>query len=87
MKLQLAIQSLAVVVLLGASEAFAEPGWNGTVIARGELRREIQATPILERPNRPFHFYGNAVRRQHYRGTASPRPSDVINGTQSFLSR
>ena len=22
--------------------------------------------PLLERPNRPFHFYGNTVRRSYY---------------------
>lgn len=26
-------------------------------------RKEIRAMPILERPSRPGHFYGNAVRR------------------------
>ena len=88
MKLRLAIQSLCVaVVVMGASVALAEPGWNGTVIARGELRREIKATPILERPNRPFHFYGNTVRREYYRGQAAPRPRDMVNGTRALFSR
>jgi hypothetical protein len=26
-------------------------------------RREIRQMPILERPSRPGHFYGNSVRR------------------------
>lgn len=42
------------------------------IVAAGELRREIKATPILERPNRPLHFYGNTVRRQYYRGASIP---------------
>ncbi len=29
-------------------------------------RREIRQTPLLERPNRPGHFYGNTVRNAHY---------------------
>ncbi len=28
-----------------------------------QRRAQIRAMPILERPNRPLHFYGNAVRR------------------------
>ena len=28
-----------------------------------QQRAQIRATPILERPSRPFHFYGNTVRR------------------------
>jgi hypothetical protein len=28
-------------------------------------RQEIRATPLLERPSRPGHFYGNAVRRRN----------------------
>jgi len=50
-----------------ASAASNEPGWLGVVVARGELKQQIESTPILERPNRPFHFYGNAVRREYYR--------------------
>ncbi len=34
-------------------------------------RREIRAMPILERPSRPGHFYGNTVRRNYYRGASS----------------
>ena len=39
--------------------AKSEPGWLGVVVARGELKQWIDATPIVDRPNRPFHFYGN----------------------------
>jgi len=64
-----------------------EPGWLGVVVARGELKKEIDATPILERPNRPFHFYGNTVRRKYYRGSALPRPGDVLKGGSALLER
>ena len=32
---------------------------------RDAYRQTIRQTPILQRPNRPGHFYGNAVRRRH----------------------
>ena len=48
-----------------------EPGRLPVVVARGELREQIKSTPILERPYRPLHFYGNAVRRAHYHGPPS----------------
>ena len=40
-----------------AAAPHPEPGWLGVVIARGELREQIEATPILDRPYRPLHFY------------------------------
>ena len=46
-------------------------------------RREIRSMPILERPSRPGHFYGNAVRRNHYRnsqGHAYSSPRNVWDG-------
>jgi hypothetical protein len=51
-----------------------EPGRVNVVIARGVLREQIHSLPIVERPYRPFHFYGNAVRWAYYhgRGGASP---------------
>ncbi len=33
--------------------------------ARSLTRQEIRNMPILERPNRFGHFYGNTVRRRH----------------------
>ena len=57
-----------------------KPGWLPVVVARGELKQQIESTPIVDRPNRPFHFYGNAVRRQYYRGKSTPRSGDTIKG-------
>lgn len=34
-------------------------------------RREIRQMPILERPSRPGHFYGNSVRRSATRQSAA----------------
>jgi hypothetical protein len=70
MKLRNAILGLvAGLPLFAAASSAQEPGWSNVVIARGEMRQQIEATPILERPYRPLHFYGNTVRRAHYRGS------------------
>jgi hypothetical protein len=63
-----------------------EPGWLGVVVARGELKQWIDSTPITERPNRPFHFYGNAVRRAYYRGSSLPQPGDLVKGGAALVS-
>jgi hypothetical protein len=76
-----------ILVLLIASTAWAEPGWKGTIVARGEFRQQIESTPILERPYRPFHFYGNTIRREYYRGVAIPLPRDLVNGTRALVTR
>ncbi len=55
-----------------------EPGWMSVVVATGDLQKQIEATPIEKRPYRPFHFYGNTVRRMHYRGTPFPRFGEVV---------
>ncbi len=49
------------------------PGQRYPIIARGAQREMIQNTPIELRPNRPFHFYGNTVRRNHYGYSRLPR--------------
>lgn len=47
---------------------------NVTVIApRQTSRQAIRNLPILDRPNRFGHFYGNTVRRMHYRSKTSHR--------------
>ncbi len=80
---------LSTVALFAAPTTVAaasnEPGWLGVVRARGELKEQIESTPIVDRPNRPFHFYGNTVRREYYRGTALPRPSDLAKGGAALI--
>lgn len=58
----------------GADRPVGEPGWSRAVIATGDQRATIRALPIEQRPYRPLHFYGNTVRRMHYRGTPLPLP-------------
>ena len=41
------------------------PAARPNVTDRTTMRQEIRQTPLLERPNRPGHFYGNTVRRLH----------------------
>ncbi len=52
----------------------AEPGWSPVIIATGAYRQQIESTPIELRPYRPFHIYGNTVRRNYYRGNPLPLP-------------
>ena len=62
-----------------------EPGWCGVVFAQGALKEQLENTPIELRPYRPFHFYGNTVRRLHYRGQAMPTVQDVQDATRALL--
>ena len=79
---------MAVCCLLSAATAGArEPGWYGKVLVFGAEREQIRGRDVLLRPNRPFHFYGNTVRRMHYRGTAVPNLQDVRNGTTALLGQ
>ncbi len=50
----------------------AEPSWDPAVIKFGAERQRIRNTDVLHRPYRPLHFYGNTIRRRHYRGRAMP---------------
>ena len=75
----------ASMVLLGPSTATADsnnnkPGWVPVVVARGEFKQWIDSTPIVDRPNRPLHFYGNTVRRRYYRGNTAPQGNDTAKG-------
>lgn len=64
-----------------------EPSWYPYVIARGQDRMVIEDTPMELRPYRPFHFYGNTVRRIHYRGNPMPLPRDWMRGTAVWFQR
>ena len=77
--------SFAQAPLIVPVAAHPEPGWLGVVIARGDLREQIEATPILDRPYRPLHVYGNTVRRNYYRGAPGPRVRDVAQGAGAIV--
>lgn len=61
------------------SEAISsQPGWSPVIVATGNYRQQLQATPIEYRPNRPLHIYGNTVRRRHHQGNYLPAPRRVL---------
>jgi hypothetical protein len=64
-----------------------EPDWARPIVMRPRHREFVDSTPVRLRPNRPFHVYGNTVRRMYYRGQALPRPRDAVNGTAAILGR
>ena len=64
-----------------------EPSWSPWVVVRGQQRTELRAKPMHERPYRPFHFYGNTVRRRYHRGNPLPLPRDFVQGTAAFVLR
>lgn len=80
---------IAIVIVLAALSsprpaAAAEPGWVGQVVKPRSQREEIRQTPMIYRPYRPLHFYGNTVRRMYYHGRVLPAPSDLEAGARAF---
>lgn len=71
---------------LNAPRAASEPHWEGHVLLFGEAREIKDATPILERPYRPLHFYGNMQRRHFYRDTVIPSQQDRKDRRHAFLA-
>jgi hypothetical protein len=84
LRVSLAALMLSTVLLIaGPNTAAADsnkPGWIPVIVARGELKQQIESTPIVDRPNRPFHFYGNTVRRRYYRSNPQPQSGDTVKG-------
>ncbi len=70
---------------LNAPRAPGEPQWQGQVFLQGEAREIKNATPILERPYRPLHVYGNLQRRHHYRDTVVPSRTDRQDRRGAFI--
>jgi hypothetical protein len=58
--------SAARIVLVGTLLTFLA-AIPAPVAAREVNRQEIRQMPITQRPSRPGHFYGNAVRRTQQR--------------------
>lgn len=67
----------ALVLFATRNAAAQEPGWSGKVFLHGETKAQKDATPIEFRSYRPFHFYGNTVRRRYYRRQVLPLPRDL----------
>lgn len=72
------------VAILGSARG-QEPEWSRAIILSGPERYQLnQVDPVL-RPYRPFHFYGNALRRSYYRGNPLPTMEDLERGFSAIL--
>ncbi|XZE54890.1 hypothetical protein SH139x_000871 [Planctomycetaceae bacterium SH139] len=82
---------LSIVLLdtcLPASRLVAqEPGWHPRVLKLGDDRQRTNSLPVVQRPYRPLHIFGNSVRRLHYRGTLLPTAGDLTATTRYFWQR
>jgi hypothetical protein len=58
-----ALLAVAAVAEDKSPQAQTAPAASATAKAGGLTRDEIKAMPLLERPNRLGHFYGNTARR------------------------
>lgn len=89
----MAVQPIRFVVVLFVASFFIlseraeaqEPGWSPVVIPTGDYREQIKSMPIEARPYRPLHFYGNTVRRNHYRGNPVVTPKDLRVTTRELI--
>lgn len=64
-----------------------QPEWTGRVLKVGIDRQYTDSLDILERPYRPFHFYGNTVRRMHYRGFPLPLLRDFVMSANAIVTQ
>lgn len=78
---------IAIMVLRATGALGEEPRWASQVVVDGQVRSRVEATPVVDRPYRPLHFYGNSVRRMHYRGTPVPSVGDVSEGMRALVRR
>lgn len=87
MNLKLIAVALVFGFTLFSTESIAQqPGWTGRVLKVGIDRQVTDSVDIVNRPYRPFHFYGNTVRRQHYRGFPLPLPRDVVMSAYAIVN-
>ena len=83
-----AFAGLVVMVFASLSSVCAsETGWSGAISPLSPEAQQIRQQPMLERPNRPFHVYGNTMRRMHYRGNPLPAPRDFSGSTGAMFRR
>jgi hypothetical protein len=70
---------------LNASRVKREPGWAGPALLSGPEKAANKDIPILERPYRPGHVYGNMTRRHHYRDTIVPSHRDRVEMLDALI--
>ena len=73
--------TIAICVFIG-SDCQAQSSSRQHYYAR--KRAQIRSMPILQRPSRPFHFYGNAVRRNAAQRYGSNRTSSAVPQADSW---
>lgn len=83
-RLCIAIGIASLLAVLDSAQA-QEPSWSGPVFASPTQREEIERTDIRLRAYRPFHFYGNTVRRMYYRGNPWPSLRDLNEATRALM--
>ncbi len=82
----IAFAAVLLTLITGQSVSYGQqPEWTGRVLKVGIDRQYTDSIDILERPYRPFHFYGNTVRRMHYRGFPLPLPVDFFMSGYAML--
>jgi len=87
MTLRMIVSAAAVAVAMVSFARASEPSWTGRVIIPRSERAVIESTPIIQRPYRPLHFYGNAVRRVYYHDRLMPRPRELARGAGAWVFR
>ncbi|UUO06445.1 hypothetical protein M4951_24245 [Blastopirellula sp. J2-11] len=65
-KLQLPLLAVLAMAFCFVSAGESSAAWFDMVTTTEAQRQAIRAQPLLVRPNRPGHFYGNTVRRVHH---------------------
>jgi hypothetical protein len=80
----IALSGISAVSLAGGGY---EPGWTGHVVVPQAEEAVRQATPIVDRPYRPLHFYGNTIRRMHYHGRVRPTAPELRESFQAWAKR
>ena len=65
--------SLAVTAVWATSPLQAQSPISAGPLYGSAYRAQIRSMPIELRPNRPFHFYGNTVRRRQQRVNPAPQ--------------
>lgn len=80
--------ALIAAMLTAATNLLAgEPQWRPIALPGSAEARATQQQPLLHRPYRPGHVYGNSVRRMHYRGNPLPQPHDFGAAAGAMFGR
>lgn len=65
-KLQLPLLAILTLAFCLVNADKSSAAWFDVITTTDAQREAIRSQPMLVRPNRPGHFYGNTVRRVHH---------------------